>query len=154
MMMSSGLTDRRDSNCKHLSKRTNTLFVCLFTALIVYQHTGQETVTPPPLPPPLPLGAGLTAQYLGVGLTCVNCVSAGNHPSVLWCLYFNMADGSALQAEGHNLPSNVYVCSGPDGSLSHEHAIRQVTRTHTQEADSCDIINDISFIKRFRTNCH
>nr|XP_046266484.1 rab proteins geranylgeranyltransferase component A 1 [Scatophagus argus] len=48
-----------------------------------------------------------------------------NCPSVLWCLYFNMADGSGLEVEGHDLPSNVYVCSGPDGGLGHEHAIRQ-----------------------------
>ncbi|KAM9348117.1 LOW QUALITY PROTEIN: rab proteins geranylgeranyltransferase component A 1 [Symphorus nematophorus] len=48
-----------------------------------------------------------------------------NCPSVLWCLYFNMADGSGLEVEGHDLPSNVYMCSGPDGALGHEHAIRQ-----------------------------
>ncbi|XP_061596449.1 rab proteins geranylgeranyltransferase component A 1 [Cololabis saira] len=46
-------------------------------------------------------------------------------PSVLWCLYFNMVDGSSLVAEGHRLPSNVHLCSGPDGSLSHEHAVKQ-----------------------------
>ncbi|XP_074466278.1 rab proteins geranylgeranyltransferase component A 1 isoform X6 [Sebastes fasciatus] len=46
-------------------------------------------------------------------------------PSVLWCLYFNMVDGSGLEVEGHDLPSNVYVCSGPDGELGHEHAVRQ-----------------------------
>uniref|UniRef100_A0A3B4H732 Rab proteins geranylgeranyltransferase component A n=1 Tax=Pundamilia nyererei TaxID=303518 RepID=A0A3B4H732_9CICH len=45
--------------------------------------------------------------------------------SVLWCLYFNMADGSGVEPEGHDLPSNVYVCSGPDGALGHEHAIKQ-----------------------------
>ncbi|XP_070712147.1 rab proteins geranylgeranyltransferase component A 1 isoform X2 [Pempheris klunzingeri] len=46
-------------------------------------------------------------------------------PSVLWCLYFNMADGSGLEVEGHDLPSNVHVCSGPDGAVGHDHAIRQ-----------------------------
>ncbi|XP_068187818.1 rab proteins geranylgeranyltransferase component A 1 [Antennarius striatus] len=46
-------------------------------------------------------------------------------PSVLWCLFFNMADGSGLEVEGHNLPSNVYLCSGPDGALGHDHAIKQ-----------------------------
>ncbi|XP_037604703.1 rab proteins geranylgeranyltransferase component A 1 isoform X3 [Sebastes umbrosus] len=46
-------------------------------------------------------------------------------PSVLWCLYFNMVDGSGLEVEGHDLPSNVYVCSGPDGELGHEYAVRQ-----------------------------
>uniref|UniRef100_A0A3Q3XB46 Rab proteins geranylgeranyltransferase component A n=1 Tax=Mola mola TaxID=94237 RepID=A0A3Q3XB46_MOLML len=48
-----------------------------------------------------------------------------NCPSVLWCLYFNMADGSGVEVEGHDLPSNVYVFSGPDGGLSHERAVRQ-----------------------------
>ncbi|KAM9788450.1 rab proteins geranylgeranyltransferase component A 1 [Neosynchiropus ocellatus] len=46
-------------------------------------------------------------------------------PSVLWCLYFNMADGSSVEVQGHDLPSNVYLCTGPDGSLGHEHAIGQ-----------------------------
>ncbi|XP_022625128.1 rab proteins geranylgeranyltransferase component A 1-like [Seriola dumerili] len=46
-------------------------------------------------------------------------------PSVLWCLYFNMADGSEAEVEGHDLPSNMYLCSGPDGGLGHDHAIRQ-----------------------------
>uniref|UniRef100_A0A1A7XRM5 Rab proteins geranylgeranyltransferase component A n=1 Tax=Iconisemion striatum TaxID=60296 RepID=A0A1A7XRM5_9TELE len=46
-------------------------------------------------------------------------------PSILWCLYFNMADGSALDVKGHDLPSNVYVCSGPDGNLGYELTIKQ-----------------------------
>uniref|UniRef100_A0A1A8RG34 Rab proteins geranylgeranyltransferase component A n=1 Tax=Nothobranchius rachovii TaxID=451742 RepID=A0A1A8RG34_9TELE len=45
-------------------------------------------------------------------------------PSVFWCLYFNMADGTALDVEGHDLPSNVYVCSGPDGNLGFERTIK------------------------------
>lgn len=40
-----------------------------------------------------------------------------------------MADGSGVEPEGHDLPSNVYVCSGPDGALGHEHAIKQVRCT-------------------------
>ncbi|XP_053188042.1 rab proteins geranylgeranyltransferase component A 1 [Scomber japonicus] len=46
-------------------------------------------------------------------------------PSVLWCLYFNMADGAAMEVKGHDLPSNVYVCSGPDAELGHERTITQ-----------------------------
>uniref|UniRef100_A0A673BNH9 Rab proteins geranylgeranyltransferase component A n=1 Tax=Sphaeramia orbicularis TaxID=375764 RepID=A0A673BNH9_9TELE len=46
-------------------------------------------------------------------------------PSVLWCLYFNMVDGSGLEVEGHDLPSNMYLCSGPDGALGHDHTIKQ-----------------------------
>ncbi|XP_034034118.1 rab proteins geranylgeranyltransferase component A 1 [Thalassophryne amazonica] len=49
----------------------------------------------------------------------------GNRPSVLWCLYFNMADGAAVQVEGYNLPSNVHVCAGPDVTLGHEGAVTQ-----------------------------
>ncbi|CAN9501212.1 unnamed protein product [Ophioblennius macclurei] len=49
----------------------------------------------------------------------------GERPSVLWCLYFNMADGSGVEVEGHDLPSNVYVCSGPDGELGHERTVKQ-----------------------------
>ncbi|XP_020564746.1 rab proteins geranylgeranyltransferase component A 1 isoform X2 [Oryzias latipes] len=49
----------------------------------------------------------------------------GGRPSVLWSLYFNMADGSVPGVEGQGLPSNVHVCSGPEGSLDHEHSIKQ-----------------------------
>lgn len=49
----------------------------------------------------------------------------GDRPSVLWCFYFNMTDGSALQDQDHDLPSNIFMCSGPDGALSHEYAIKQ-----------------------------
>lgn len=49
----------------------------------------------------------------------------GSRPSVLWCLYFNMADGWGVDPEGHDLPSNVFLCSGPDAALGHDHAVRQ-----------------------------
>uniref|UniRef100_A0AAQ5ZSE4 Rab proteins geranylgeranyltransferase component A n=1 Tax=Amphiprion ocellaris TaxID=80972 RepID=A0AAQ5ZSE4_AMPOC len=49
----------------------------------------------------------------------------GSRPSVLWCLYFNMADGWGVEPEGHDLPSNVFLCSGPDAALGHDHAVRQ-----------------------------
>ncbi|KAK2827908.1 hypothetical protein Q5P01_018942 [Channa striata] len=48
-----------------------------------------------------------------------------SRPSVLWCFYFNMVDGSGVEVEGHNLPSNVYVCAGPDANLGHEQTIKQ-----------------------------
>ncbi|RVE63403.1 hypothetical protein OJAV_G00136120 [Oryzias javanicus] len=50
----------------------------------------------------------------------------GGRPAVLWSLYFNMVDGSVPRVEGQGLPSNVHVCSGPEGSLDHEHNIKQV----------------------------
>ncbi|XP_014889799.1 rab proteins geranylgeranyltransferase component A 1 [Poecilia latipinna] len=46
-------------------------------------------------------------------------------PSVLWSLYFNMADGTASQVEGQPLPSNVHICHGPDSALGHEDAVQQ-----------------------------
>ncbi|KAM9700172.1 LOW QUALITY PROTEIN: rab proteins geranylgeranyltransferase component A 1, partial [Menidia menidia] len=44
-------------------------------------------------------------------------------PAVLWCLYFNMADGAAPPPR--RLPPNVHPCSGPDAGLGHEHAVQQ-----------------------------
>ncbi|KAF6740044.1 Rab proteins geranylgeranyltransferase component A 2 [Oryzias melastigma] len=46
-------------------------------------------------------------------------------PAVLWSLYFNMVDGTVPRVEGQGLPSNVHVCSGPEGSLDHEQNIKQ-----------------------------
>ncbi|XP_077402111.1 rab proteins geranylgeranyltransferase component A 1 isoform X2 [Vanacampus margaritifer] len=50
-----------------------------------------------------------------------------SRPGVLWCFYFNMDDGSGSTevVDGDRFPSNVYVCSGPDAELGHEHAIKQ-----------------------------
>lgn len=57
---------------------------------------------------------------------CSDPSLVGGRPTVLWSLYFNMADGSVPGVEGQGLPSNVHVCSGPEGSLDHEHSIKQV----------------------------
>ncbi|XP_012606724.2 rab proteins geranylgeranyltransferase component A 2 [Microcebus murinus] len=47
-------------------------------------------------------------------------------PRVLWALYFNMRDSSGISRSSYDgLPSNVYVCSGPDGGLGNEHAVKQ-----------------------------
>ncbi|XP_036925219.1 rab proteins geranylgeranyltransferase component A 2 [Sturnira hondurensis] len=47
-------------------------------------------------------------------------------PRLLWALYFNMRDSSGISRGSYNgLPSNVYVCSGPDWGLGSEHAVRQ-----------------------------
>uniref|UniRef100_A0A674PCR3 Rab proteins geranylgeranyltransferase component A n=1 Tax=Takifugu rubripes TaxID=31033 RepID=A0A674PCR3_TAKRU len=87
-----------------------------------------------------PIAAGCAAvrmvELSSSTMTCMpgTCESTHTHtlthtpqncPSVLWCLYFNITDGSGLETEGHDLPSNVYMCSGPDGGLSHENAIKQ-----------------------------
>ncbi|XP_054568886.1 rab proteins geranylgeranyltransferase component A 2 [Eptesicus fuscus] len=46
-------------------------------------------------------------------------------PRLLWALYFNMRDSSEVGRSSYNgLPSNVYVCSGPDCGLGNEHAVR------------------------------
>ncbi|KAG8513233.1 Rab proteins geranylgeranyltransferase component A 2 [Galemys pyrenaicus] len=47
-------------------------------------------------------------------------------PRVLWALYFNMRDSSGISRSSYTgLPSNVYVCSGPDCGLGNEHAVKQ-----------------------------
>ncbi|XP_050998125.1 rab proteins geranylgeranyltransferase component A 1 [Acomys russatus] len=47
-------------------------------------------------------------------------------PRILWALYFNMRDSSDLSRDYYNdLPSNVYVCSGPDCGLGNDNAVKQ-----------------------------
>uniref|UniRef100_A0A673M8F2 Rab proteins geranylgeranyltransferase component A n=1 Tax=Sinocyclocheilus rhinocerous TaxID=307959 RepID=A0A673M8F2_9TELE len=45
-------------------------------------------------------------------------------PAVLWVMYFNMRDTSALDSSSYSLPSNVHVCTGPDGSLGSDCSIK------------------------------
>lgn len=47
-------------------------------------------------------------------------------PRLLWALYFTMRDSSGISRSSYcGLPSNVYVCSGPDCGLGNEHAVQQ-----------------------------
>ncbi|KAM9373900.1 rab proteins geranylgeranyltransferase component A 1 [Phaethornis superciliosus] len=47
-------------------------------------------------------------------------------PRVLWAVYFNMRDSSGIDRSSYDgLPSNVYVCSGPDSALGNDCAVRQ-----------------------------
>ncbi|KAF6090195.1 CHM Rab escort protein [Phyllostomus discolor] len=47
-------------------------------------------------------------------------------PRLLWALYFNMRDSSDVSRDSYNdLPSNVYVCSGPDCGLGNDNAVKQ-----------------------------
>ncbi|XP_027288811.1 rab proteins geranylgeranyltransferase component A 1 isoform X2 [Cricetulus griseus] len=47
-------------------------------------------------------------------------------PRILWALYFNMRDSSDISRDCYNdLPSNVYVCSGPDSGLGNDNAVKQ-----------------------------
>ncbi|OCT67615.1 hypothetical protein XELAEV_18038916mg, partial [Xenopus laevis] len=47
-------------------------------------------------------------------------------PKVLWALYFNMRDSSGVPRQSYvGLPSNVYVCSGPDHCFGNDHAVQQ-----------------------------
>ncbi|NXK96781.1 RAE2 geranylgeranyltransferase, partial [Formicarius rufipectus] len=47
-------------------------------------------------------------------------------PRVLWAVYFNMRDSSGVEKNSYNgLPSNVYVCSGPDSALGNDCAVKQ-----------------------------
>ncbi|XP_051903616.1 rab proteins geranylgeranyltransferase component A 1 isoform X1 [Hippocampus zosterae] len=64
-----------------------------------------------------------------------------SRPDVLWCFYFNVDDGGAgAEPDGDRLPSNVYVCSGPDAELGHERAIKQaeaIFRKIVPDQDFC-----------------
>lgn len=47
-------------------------------------------------------------------------------PRLLWALYFNMRDSSGVGRSSYTrLPSNVYVCAGPDAGLGSELAVKQ-----------------------------
>uniref|UniRef100_A0A8D2QIG7 Rab proteins geranylgeranyltransferase component A n=1 Tax=Zonotrichia albicollis TaxID=44394 RepID=A0A8D2QIG7_ZONAL len=47
-------------------------------------------------------------------------------PRVLWAVYFNMRDSSGVERSSYaGLPSNVYVCSGPDSALGNDCAVKQ-----------------------------
>ncbi|KAM8997523.1 rab proteins geranylgeranyltransferase component A 1 isoform 2-T2 [Ara ararauna] len=47
-------------------------------------------------------------------------------PRVLWAVYFNMKDSSGVEKKSYDdLPSNVYVCSGPDSALGNDCAVKQ-----------------------------
>ncbi|NXY45229.1 RAE2 geranylgeranyltransferase, partial [Ceuthmochares aereus] len=47
-------------------------------------------------------------------------------PKVLWAVYFNMRDSSGVDKNSYSgLPSNVYVCSGPDSALGNDCAVKQ-----------------------------
>lgn len=48
-------------------------------------------------------------------------------PRVLWAVYFNMRDSSGVEKSSYaGLPSNVFVCSGPDSALGNDCAVKQV----------------------------
>ncbi|KAH0630971.1 hypothetical protein JD844_004401 [Phrynosoma platyrhinos] len=50
----------------------------------------------------------------------------GQKPQILWSVYFNMRDSSDIARTSYdNLPSNVYVCSGPDSALGNDYAVKQ-----------------------------
>ncbi|XP_016068781.1 PREDICTED: rab proteins geranylgeranyltransferase component A 1 [Miniopterus natalensis] len=54
-------------------------------------------------------------------------------PRLLWALYFNMRDSSDISRNSYNdLPSNVYVCSGPDCGLGNDNAVKQAENLFQQ----------------------
>uniref|UniRef100_A0A8C6GH56 Rab proteins geranylgeranyltransferase component A n=1 Tax=Mus spicilegus TaxID=10103 RepID=A0A8C6GH56_MUSSI len=54
-------------------------------------------------------------------------------PRILWALYFNMRDSSDISRDCYNdLPSNVYVCSGPDCNLGNDNAVQQAETVFQQ----------------------
>ncbi|XP_019728183.1 rab proteins geranylgeranyltransferase component A 2-like [Hippocampus comes] len=51
-----------------------------------------------------------------------------------------MTRGAGVEPDGDRLPSNVYVCSGPDAELGHERAIKQaeaIFRKIVPDQDFC-----------------
>ncbi|XP_060688197.1 rab proteins geranylgeranyltransferase component A 1 isoform X1 [Hemiscyllium ocellatum] len=72
-----------------------------------------------------PVVSTLYAQY------SENDADFGDHevkgkPQVLWALYFNMRDTSAVDRSTYEgLPSNVFVCCGPDVALGFEQSVKQ-----------------------------
>ncbi|XP_077142597.1 rab proteins geranylgeranyltransferase component A 1 [Ranitomeya variabilis] len=54
-------------------------------------------------------------------------------PQVLWVLYFNMRDSSVIERQSYTgLPSNVYVCSGPDTSFGYDVSVQQAENIFRQ----------------------
>lgn len=49
-------------------------------------------------------------------------------PQVLWSLFFNCPETSDCDLTA-NVPTNVFLCSGPDVDLDFEHAVKQVKCT-------------------------
>ncbi|KAM9323836.1 rab proteins geranylgeranyltransferase component A 1 [Gastrophryne carolinensis] len=50
-------------------------------------------------------------------------------PLALWLLYFNMRDSSAVERESYlGLPSNVFVCGGPDSAVGYDRAVQQAEK--------------------------
>ncbi|XP_051959799.1 rab proteins geranylgeranyltransferase component A 2-like [Xyrauchen texanus] len=45
-------------------------------------------------------------------------------PAVLWVMYFNMRDTSALDSSSYSLPNNVHLCTGPDARLGSDYSIK------------------------------
>lgn len=46
-------------------------------------------------------------------------------PNVLWSAYFSVPDASETDLQ-EQLPSNVFLCPGPDLDLDYDHTIEQV----------------------------
>nr|KAF6359581.1 CHM Rab escort protein [Myotis myotis] len=65
-------------------------------------------------------------QKLFIPYTEMEMENEVEKPRLLWALYFNMRDSSDINRNSYNdLPSNVYVCSGPDCGLGNDNAVKQ-----------------------------
>lgn len=51
--------------------------------------------------------------------------SQNRKPNVLWSAYFSVPDTSEIELQ-KQLPSNVFLCPGPDLDLDYDHTIKQV----------------------------
>uniref|UniRef100_UPI00398F114B rab proteins geranylgeranyltransferase component A 1 n=1 Tax=Pristiophorus japonicus TaxID=55135 RepID=UPI00398F114B len=73
-----------------------------------------------------PVVSKLFAQYSENEETDCNECEVEEKPRVLWALYFNVRDTSAVDRSTYeDLPSNVSVCCGPDAALGFEQSVKQ-----------------------------
>ncbi|XP_067853000.1 rab proteins geranylgeranyltransferase component A 1 [Heptranchias perlo] len=73
-----------------------------------------------------PVVSTLFAQYSENEEVDCNEGEVEEKPRVLWALYFNVRDTSAVDRSTYvGLPSNVYVCCGPDAALGYEQSVKQ-----------------------------
>ncbi|XP_038632050.1 rab proteins geranylgeranyltransferase component A 1 isoform X1 [Scyliorhinus canicula] len=73
-----------------------------------------------------PVVSSLFTQYSENEETDCHECEVEEKPRVLWALYFNVRDTSAVDRNTYEgLPSNVFVCCGPDAALGFEQSVKQ-----------------------------
>ncbi|XP_053130057.1 rab proteins geranylgeranyltransferase component A 1 isoform X2 [Hemicordylus capensis] len=67
----------------------------------------------------------VVGQLFSVDMETESGSAEAQKPRILWAVYFNMRDSSGVDRASYNYPANVYVCSGPDGALGNDCAVKQ-----------------------------